>query len=310
MIRKPHVIRVITFLAMGALAAITLFIMPGQIQAAPVMSEAYPDFEAGILQYAHLVELEEGLLLKSENFEIRGSFAEKMLSQLPQGLQAELKKNMLLLLNQEVLESIIRHDAASMGITIKRMDDESLQPYVDRVTQGATITDQAAKKFYDENQAMVGGIPFSQLKDSIKEMLLQQKKQETLESRIMKVAKGCHMQLNRDWVRQKVAAARDNPLDRARMSGKPTLAQFSSAGCPPCQMMKPILAKIKQAYGSAVNVVVIPAGENPMLARRFGVQAVPVQVFFDKAGKTVYQHTGFLSEPDIIKQLKKMGVAS
>ena len=44
-----------------------------------------------------------------------------------------------------------------------------------------------------------------------------------------------------------------------------------------------------------------------MPAKRFSVQAVPVQVFFDKEGKKVHHHMGFMAEADIIKQLKKMG---
>jgi thioredoxin 1 len=40
----------------------------------------------------------------------------------------------------------------------------------------------------------------------------------------------------------------------------------------------------------------------------YRVQVMPTQIFFDKKGKEVYRHLGFMSEADIIKQFDKMGV--
>ena len=44
-----------------------------------------------------------------------------------------------------------------------------------------------------------------------------------------------------------------------------------------------------------------------ILTGRYGVQAIPVQVFFDKTGKEVFRHVGFFAEQEIEKQLLKMG---
>ena len=115
------------------------------------------------------------------------------------------------------------------------------------------------------------------------------------------------MKINRDWVKHQVAMARDNPLDRASLSGKATMVQFSASGCGPCEMMKPIVKKLKKKYADTINVVSIPVRDNQMLAQRFNVRAVPVQVFFDKEGKKVHHHMGFMAEADIVNQLKKMG---
>ena len=43
-------------------------------------------------------------------------------------------------------------------------------------------------------------------------------------------------------------------------------------------------------------------------AQRFGIRAIPTQIFFDKEGKEIYRHVGFLSEEAIVSQLQKMGV--
>jgi thioredoxin 1 len=34
----------------------------------------------------------------------------------------------------------------------------------------------------------------------------------------------------------------------------------------------------------------------------------PTQIFFDKTGKEIYRHTGFMSEAAIVEQFRKMGV--
>ena len=43
-------------------------------------------------------------------------------------------------------------------------------------------------------------------------------------------------------------------------------------------------------------------------AKRFGIRAIPTQIFFDKEGKEVYRHEGFLSEEEIVARFKDMGV--
>jgi thioredoxin 1 len=42
---------------------------------------------------------------------------------------------------------------------------------------------------------------------------------------------------------------------------------------------------------------------------RFGILSIPTQIFFDKEGREVYRHVGFLSEEAIVSQLKQMGVS-
>ncbi|MCG6534586.1 MAG: hypothetical protein L7F78_07850 [Syntrophales bacterium LBB04] len=43
-------------------------------------------------------------------------------------------------------------------------------------------------------------------------------------------------------------------------------------------------------------------------ARHFGIGTIPPQSFFDKKGKEVYRHEGFLGEEEIVRRLKDMGV--
>lgn len=114
--------------------------------------------------------------------------------------------------------------------------------------------------------------------------------------------------VNGEWVKSQYAFARDNPVDKARTSGRPTLIEFGASGCVPCDMMQPILDKLRKNYAERLNVVFVHVGEEKILAARFGIRAIPVQVFFDRQGKEVFRHEGFFAEAEVNKVLAKMGV--
>jgi thiol-disulfide isomerase/thioredoxin len=307
MIKQNRLQRFATIIAFATLACMTISYLAPMSAEANTLGETYPEFSEGILKSAKLEIMDNGLLLKADGFEIKDSFIKESLGQLAPEVQKDLKKNLLFLLDQEAMEKLIMQDAKSLGIATEPPNEQMFQAYIDRVTKGVTVPEDAAKTFYDENKDMVGGMPFDQVKDSISGLLLQQKKQEALQAHIQDIAQKAQMRLNEDWVKKQVAMAGDNPLDRARLSGKPTMVQFSASGCGPCEMMKPIIKKLKKKYADTINIVYIPVMEHQMLANRFNVRAVPVQVFFDKEGKKVNQHMGYMAEADIVNQFKKMG---
>lgn len=307
MIKQQRMQWIITIIAVGAILWTSTPITTALSAGSLTMGEAYPDFSEGILESAKLEKMDKGLLLKADGFEIRDSFFKEIFGQVAPEIRKELEKSMLFLLDQEAIEELITQDAKSMGIATEPPNEQMFQTYIDRVTLGATVSEKAAKTFYDENKEMVGGMPFDQVKEAIQGLLLQQKKQDTLQAHIQGLAQKAQMRINEEWVKKQIKLARDNPLDRARLSGKPTMIQFSSSGCAPCEMMKPIVKKLRKKYADTINVISIPVSEHQMLAKRFNVRAVPVQVFFDKKGKTVLHHMGFMAEADIINQFKKMG---
>lgn len=49
-------------------------------------------------------------------------------------------------------------------------------------------------------------------------------------------------------------------------------------------------------------------GKNKEQAKRFGIRAIHTQIFFDKEGKEVHRHEGFMGEADIDRIFKEMGV--
>ncbi|MBW6485629.1 MAG: thioredoxin family protein [Syntrophobacterales bacterium] len=92
------------------------------------------------------------------------------------------------------------------------------------------------------------------------------------------------------------------------VKGMVTLVDLGAGECIPCKMMAPILAKLKNQYAGKAAVIFLDVWKDQAPARRFGIRTIPTQIFFDKKGKEVYRHVGFLSEEEIVRRFKDMGV--
>jgi thioredoxin 1 len=90
--------------------------------------------------------------------------------------------------------------------------------------------------------------------------------------------------------------------------GMVTLVDVGAKSCIPCKMMDPILQKMDKRYEGKAAVVFIDVRYHQEEARRFQINGIPTQIFFDKTGKEIYRHTGFMSEAAIVEQFRKMGV--
>jgi thioredoxin 1 len=92
------------------------------------------------------------------------------------------------------------------------------------------------------------------------------------------------------------------------VKGMVTMVDLGAASCIPCKMMAPILDKLEKRYQGKAAIVFIDLRYNREAAERFGVRAIPTQIFFDKNGKESSRHVGFMSEAAIVAQLKSMDV--
>jgi thioredoxin 1 len=90
--------------------------------------------------------------------------------------------------------------------------------------------------------------------------------------------------------------------------GMVTMVDLGAKKCVPCKMMAPILEKVEKDYQGKAVIHFYDVWEDREPATRFGIRGIPTQIFFDRNGKEVYRHVGFMSEADIVSQLAKMGV--
>ena len=103
-------------------------------------------------------------------------------------------------------------------------------------------------------------------------------------------------------------SAKEVTVKQALSSGKPTVIDLGARSCIPCKKMAPILEALAGEYRSKATVLFIDVHEDQAAARKFGVQMIPTQIFFDAKGKEVTRHMGFMDKADILNALKKAGM--
>jgi len=92
------------------------------------------------------------------------------------------------------------------------------------------------------------------------------------------------------------------------VKGMPTMVDLGANECIPCKMMVPVMEKVEKKYRGKAAIVFIDVWKDKEEAKRFGIRAIPTQIFFDKEGKEVRRHEGFMGEADIDRIFKEMGV--
>jgi thioredoxin 1 len=92
------------------------------------------------------------------------------------------------------------------------------------------------------------------------------------------------------------------------VKGMVTIIDLGAKKCIPYKMMAPIMEKMEKVYKGKAVIAFIDVWEQREPVNRFGIRVIPTQIFFDKNGKEVYRHEGFLAEKNIVAILEKMGV--
>jgi thioredoxin 1 len=87
-----------------------------------------------------------------------------------------------------------------------------------------------------------------------------------------------------------------------------TLVDLGATTCIPCKMMAPILEELKAEYKGRVKVIFINVWDqaNTEKTKAFKILAIPTQIFYDRTGKEVYRHTGFLDKKSITAKLEEI----
>ena len=276
-----------------------------------LVNDAYPTLTTGALASARLVELPAGTILGSGQIKITQKDLDAEIGKAPQEIRPQLKRNLFFVLENKATQMFLQYEAgnwAKQNKTAGRGQDDLVKSYLSSLTANLSVTDEEIKAFFDKNKDMMGNATFDQVKGQLRDYLLNQKRQDAVNAHIAATGERYEIDVNKSWTAKQYSAAMDNPIDKARKSGKPTMVDLGADGCRPCDMMTPILESLKKDYAGRANVLFAHVRKERILAARYGVQSIPVQVFFDKDGKEVFRHVGFFPKDQITAKLADMGV--
>ncbi len=102
------------------------------------------------------------------------------------------------------------------------------------------------------------------------------------------------------------ASTLPKPAPAVPVKGMVTMVDLGAGYCVPCRMMEPVLKEAEREYRGRAAVVFVDVTKYASLATSLGIRAIPTQIFFDKNGKEISRHEGFLDKKSISAQLDKL----
>jgi thiol-disulfide isomerase/thioredoxin len=267
---------------------------------------AFPGLASGFLKSAQIASLPAGTILSGDKMTIKETDLAQTIGKAPAPLQPQLRKNGIFLLENMTSKVLLLQEAKAAGYNKSQDETRMIRDFLADKVKNITISEEELTRFYEENKAVFGGAPWEQVKGTLKEFLLQQERQKAMDSYVQSLVRRNPVYVNEAWIKKQARLARDNPVDKLRLSGKPSLVDFGATGCGPCDMMTPVLDKLKKKYSGKLNVLFVHVREEQVLSTRYGIQSIPVQVLFDKTGNEVYRHTGFFPEAEIEKKIAQL----
>jgi len=92
------------------------------------------------------------------------------------------------------------------------------------------------------------------------------------------------------------------------VKGMVTMLDLGATKCIPCKMMAPIIEELKEEYKGKAAILFIDVWEHRDEVPKYGIRAIPTQIFYAKNGEEVYRHEGFMDKESIVAELQKLGV--
>jgi len=278
-----------------------------------LVSDVCPLLESGPLSRAHVADLPGSVVLRAGEITISQADVEAEIAKAPSDLRQQLTRDRLLVLEQLAVKQLLARQAEQWAKTTKREANETeavrIQAYLASIAAGVTVTDADLRRFYDENKEMLGGASFEQVKPQLSSYVLRQKREQAKQHHVDTLGERTGIEVAELWVKAQYRQLIDNPVDRARLSGLPSVIDFGAEGCVACDMMTPVLASLRDELKSKANVLFVDVRKEQVLGSRFGVRTIPLQVFFHRDGKEVFRHIGVFPEAQIRAKLAELGAS-
>ncbi|HUW31009.1 MAG TPA: thioredoxin domain-containing protein [Planctomycetota bacterium] len=271
--------------------------------------EVYPEFGVGFLEDAALADIGPDVLATVNGKAITRKYLEQKIKDTPEENRALFESTRGFVLAQLVQRELMLTEARKQNLVKEGADEKAenqgIRDMVDKQVEGVEVTDDELKQAFQEHKEELGDAKFEDIKEQMREMLLQRKKQEKFIEFMEGIGKGAKIVVDDKWAAEQQKIITDNPVDKARASGKPTMVEFFAEWCPPCKKMKPTIDELRKDRKD-VNIVSIDVDQNEALPLRYGIQNLPTQVYFDRNGKEVDRHEGYVEKGALEAKLDKL----
>lgn len=187
-------------------------------------------------------------------------------------------------------------------------EDIMINVLIRNMVANTSVTEAELREFFEQYKDQLPNKDYESVKEQIRPMAIEEKQRTVVEEYINTLKSNAKIVRNAEWIKTQETLTADNPLSKALKAGNPVVADFGRGTCIPCKMMQPILEKLQKEYAGKATILILDVGEYASLSRKYRIQLIPTQIFFDANSKEIYRHQGFMSEADIVAQLKKMGV--
>lgn len=96
------------------------------------------------------------------------------------------------------------------------------------------------------------------------------------------------------------------PLPEVPARDMVTMVDLGAKSCIPCKMMMPVMDAVEKEYAGKAAIIFIDVWENPDQSKKYGLRAIPTQIFYDRQGKEVFRHEGFFDKKSISEILDRL----
>ncbi len=275
------------------------------------ISSLYRGLASSGLTYTIPAELPDSVLLQTKGLTITQKDLDAHIAQTNGDMRKQAARNAFFLFEQFATRKLLLAETVATTPTTAPATTKKqtvlISKYLTAKIGKIEVSDAEARGFYDANASMMGGATFEQVSGQIKKYVSRQKQQDAIAKYVAGLGHRQEIKINATWLKAQATLAFDNPVDKARRSGKPSLVDFGAKGCRSCDMLKPILDDMKKKYEGKANILFVSVKIEKILAARYGVKTIPVQIFFDKHGNEISRHSGYWPQNKLEKSLAEAG---
>jgi len=88
--------------------------------------------------------------------------------------------------------------------------------------------------------------------------------------------------------------------------GIPVIVDFGRGACLPCRRMEKRIRELAGQFEGRVKFLLVNIDEEPTAVRRYHINVIPLQVFYDASGRQVLRHEGEMQEEELWQKAERL----